>query len=458
MKKKDPKVIIFSVDRTITKEEFKDNVWNQNFQEATISKEDFTKGFRYSFMKGKRDSKYSHRVFQVTPEIREHLVAKEKVYSGWESHFIKDFTGITRCYKCQGFGHTAQGCREKEDTCGHCARRGHSIQDCPNRNRREVSANCHRFVKQSDHSTTDINCPAYRCSKDKVYAGWMSHFVKDHLEVTRCYKCQGLGHTAQYCREQKDICGHCAESGHRIEDCPRKNKREVCANCHRFGKEDDHSTTDRDCPAYKYAVEREILRTGCKLEIKFAQLNMRRAQAVTEEVRCLNDSYDVLFLQETYLTLTNAIETKIKNGADDAIPRTRENNKRYNWWNSKLQKLKQQDEIRNAKLDSRKKFIKQESRKGPWSMPYKIAMGKIKSKAVYCSIEEMDEIKELRKLPLYFLENLFPSDNLVSDDEMHRITRDNIRERYENNPIQLNEVEIEEAINSLGKQKAPEVD
>ncbi|KAG8233103.1 hypothetical protein J437_LFUL013294 [Ladona fulva] len=167
MKKKDPKVIIFSIDRTITEEDFKDNVWNQNFQEATISKDDFTKGFRYSFMKGKRDSKYSHRVFQVTPDIREHLVAKEKVYSGWESHFIKDFTGITRCYKCQGFGHTAQGCREKEDTCGHCARRGHSIQDCPNKNRREVCANCHRFGKQSDHSTTDINCPAYRFALER---------------------------------------------------------------------------------------------------------------------------------------------------------------------------------------------------------------------------------------------------------------------------------------------------
>ncbi|KAG8237929.1 hypothetical protein J437_LFUL017459 [Ladona fulva] len=99
-------------------------------------------------------------------------------------------------------------------------------------------------------------------SKDKIYEGWMSHYVKDYLNVTRCYKCQGFGHTAQSCREKKDICPYCAKAGHRYDDCPNKDKDEVCANCHRFGKEDSHSTSDRDCPAYRYALEREILRTG----------------------------------------------------------------------------------------------------------------------------------------------------------------------------------------------------
>ncbi|KAG8237405.1 hypothetical protein J437_LFUL016221 [Ladona fulva] len=80
--------------------------------------------------------------------------------------------------------------------------------------------------------------------------------------ISRCYKCQGYGHTAHYCREKTDICTYCARQGHRVGDCPNKEKRETCANCHHFGQEDDHSTNDRECPAYKFALEKEIRHTG----------------------------------------------------------------------------------------------------------------------------------------------------------------------------------------------------
>ncbi|KAG8233306.1 hypothetical protein J437_LFUL013776 [Ladona fulva] len=167
LRKKDPKIILFSIDRNTKDEELKDNLYNQNLKDSGITKEKFMDGFKYSFTKGRRDSKYCNRVFQVTPEIRETLINKDKIYAGWESHYIKDFTGLTWCYRCQGYGHTAERCRDKEDTCSHCAKKGHRYQDCPNKDRRQQYANCQRFVKDADHSTMDMDCPAYRYALER---------------------------------------------------------------------------------------------------------------------------------------------------------------------------------------------------------------------------------------------------------------------------------------------------
>ncbi|XP_061941117.1 uncharacterized protein LOC133667310 [Apis cerana] len=38
--------------------------------------------------------------------------------------------------------------------------------------------------------------------------------VQDYLMAKRCYKCHNFGHTAKYCRNDKEICGHCREEGH----------------------------------------------------------------------------------------------------------------------------------------------------------------------------------------------------------------------------------------------------
>ncbi|KAG8239475.1 hypothetical protein J437_LFUL018983 [Ladona fulva] len=136
-------------------------------KDSDMDKETFKKGFRHSFTTGRRENRYCNRVFTVTPLIRDFLLQKERVYSGWTSHYLKDYIGVTRCYKCQGFGHTAQNCREKADTCAHCARTGHTIEDCPRKNKREVCANCNRFGKDDDHSTMDKECPAYKYALER---------------------------------------------------------------------------------------------------------------------------------------------------------------------------------------------------------------------------------------------------------------------------------------------------
>ncbi|KOC58705.1 hypothetical protein WH47_09117, partial [Habropoda laboriosa] len=69
----------------------------------------------------------------------------------------------------------------------------------------------------------------------------------DYVVATRCYKCQGYGHTSKYCRSSADTCGHLNA-------------------------------------------------------LKIAQLNMRRAQTVTLEInRAIdNGNFDILLMQEPY--------------------------------------------------------------------------------------------------------------------------------------------------------------
>ncbi|KAG8212655.1 hypothetical protein J437_LFUL019384 [Ladona fulva] len=167
LKKEEPKVIVFSIDRTMDKEEFRKNVYKQNFKDHNITEEDFKKGFRYAFTKGRRDTNYCNLVFQVTPEVRDILITKEKLYAGWMSHYIKDYLGVTRCYKCQGYGHSAQFCREKMDICRHCSKPGHTVANCPNKEKKETCANCHRFGHDADHPTNSRDCPAYRFALEK---------------------------------------------------------------------------------------------------------------------------------------------------------------------------------------------------------------------------------------------------------------------------------------------------
>ncbi|CAK9834616.1 Uncharacterized 50 kDa protein in type I retrotransposable element R1DM [Anthophora retusa] len=97
--------------------------------------------------------------------------------------------------------------------------------------------------------------------KERLYVGWSSCKVQDHLVATRCYKCQGYGHTAKHCRSEKETCGHCAETGHNFKNCPNKGKAAVCSNCKKMGKQSLHSVTGRDCPAYASAIDQILLRT-----------------------------------------------------------------------------------------------------------------------------------------------------------------------------------------------------
>jgi len=86
-------------------------------------------------------------------------------------------------------------------------------------------------------------------SQERVYLGWTSCRVSDHLHITQCYKCLGFGHISRVCRADKDTCGHCS-GAHESRSCPNRAGTLRCHNCASCGSTPvGHSAFDSySCP------------------------------------------------------------------------------------------------------------------------------------------------------------------------------------------------------------------
>lgn len=83
----------------------------------------------------------------------------------------------------------------------------------------------------------------------RVYLGWNSCRLADHLRVTQCFECLGFGHISRECRAERDVCGHCGEA-HETRACKNKSGKLKCHNCVAAKSAHvDHSALDMSkCP------------------------------------------------------------------------------------------------------------------------------------------------------------------------------------------------------------------
>lgn len=157
--KKKPRMIIHSIPNDAKEEEIIAAIKQQNLGSLprTLSPEDF----RILFKTGDKRKETSNWVVEVSPDIRDIFKNGGRVFVGWHSCFVKDYTAVSRCYKCQSFGHISKYCRATIDTCGHCALDGHTYQNCPSAKQNPSCVNCKRANKPHDHSSRSRDCPAY---------------------------------------------------------------------------------------------------------------------------------------------------------------------------------------------------------------------------------------------------------------------------------------------------------
>lgn len=94
-----------------------------------------------------------------------------------------------------------------------------------------------------------------------MYVGWAACRVEDYLGVSRCYKCQGLGHIAKFCRVKDDVCGHCSQTGHQLRECPKKGESPECGLCRGQGVRSDHRINTVDCVGWRRAIESKVKQT-----------------------------------------------------------------------------------------------------------------------------------------------------------------------------------------------------
>lgn len=160
--KRKPRVVIVGVPSSMKEEEVFTCLYNQNLAEKLqdCSLETFLTSIKLSHKSGKKDSDTCNYIVEVSAVIRKALILKDRVFVNWSSCPVRDFTLVTRCYKCQQYGHAAKSCRQTSYTCGHCGDQGHSMKECPKKADEPKCATCLHFKKPDKHNTGSVDCPA----------------------------------------------------------------------------------------------------------------------------------------------------------------------------------------------------------------------------------------------------------------------------------------------------------
>lgn len=170
IKKEQPKVVVFDVPINISEDDFFKSLYHQNLcdmVDSFASYEDMRKLCTLSHRMGPKVNA-CHWVISVPPQVRHKLRNQGRVYIEWERLNIRDFLGVTRCHKCQLYGHPEKYCKSNVANCEHCGTSGHRRDGCPALNTPPKCATCTVFKKDNSHVTGDLNCSARKRATDMI--------------------------------------------------------------------------------------------------------------------------------------------------------------------------------------------------------------------------------------------------------------------------------------------------
>ncbi|XP_073954134.1 uncharacterized protein [Choristoneura fumiferana] len=167
--KRKPRIVIIGVPACMQETEVFKCIYHQNVADKLqgMSIENFLSSVKLSHKSGKREAETCNYVIEVPGNIRKALITKERIFINWSSCPVRDFTTVTRCYKCHQYGHAAKSCREAATTCGHCGETGHGIKECTKKSDPAKCATCHKFRKPHNHNTGDPDCPAKKMAEKR---------------------------------------------------------------------------------------------------------------------------------------------------------------------------------------------------------------------------------------------------------------------------------------------------
>ncbi|XP_067207958.1 structural maintenance of chromosomes protein 2-like [Linepithema humile] len=161
-KRIDPLIIIYDVENDYEIEELKEDLVNKNFEQLTkeerqILKKEISFSFHYKTKENRRNW-----IIKMPGKPCQSLVNKGRVYMQWRTYRVKEHINITRCFKCQGYGHFAKFCSSTEQLCEGCGAKEHSKENC-NRKDRPQCINCIKSRrKETQHPVKSKECPEYK--------------------------------------------------------------------------------------------------------------------------------------------------------------------------------------------------------------------------------------------------------------------------------------------------------
>ncbi|KAJ8727548.1 hypothetical protein PYW07_001667 [Mythimna separata] len=167
--KRKPRIIVLGVPASLAENEVFNCIYDQNLTDKlpTMTKDAFLTSIKLSHKSGRKDAENCNYIIEVPASIRKALIVQDRLFVNWTSCPVRDFTLVTRCYKCQQYGHAAKTCKVAAPTCGHCGEEGHTTQDCTKKADTPKCATCLRFKKPANHKTGDPECPAKKSAENR---------------------------------------------------------------------------------------------------------------------------------------------------------------------------------------------------------------------------------------------------------------------------------------------------
>nr|XP_049707729.1 uncharacterized protein LOC126056927 [Helicoverpa armigera] len=166
-RKRKPRIVIIGVPTDMAEIEVFKCIYEQNIVDKlpNLTKDAFLSSIKLSHKSGKRDADSCNFIIEVPASVRRALVNQNRIYINWTSCPVRDFTLVTRCFKCQQYGHASKTCKSITSTCSHCGAEGHTTQECSSKEQPPKCATCKRYNKPHNHKTGDLDCPARKAAE-----------------------------------------------------------------------------------------------------------------------------------------------------------------------------------------------------------------------------------------------------------------------------------------------------
>jgi hypothetical protein len=153
-----PKIKIVGFSEELNEENLRNCLIQQNLSLRNISG-------TFKLITCKKMKKKYLAIIEVDPLTFADFMKMESVCIGWNICKVYEHVNVLRCFKCGGFNHTSEKCKEDVSKCLNCCEEGHDEKDC---NNNSVCVNCLKLNKSNnlnlkvDHSRFNYSCEVYK--------------------------------------------------------------------------------------------------------------------------------------------------------------------------------------------------------------------------------------------------------------------------------------------------------
>ena len=167
---RDPEVLLRGVSADSSEKDITEAIYSQNSDLFKgFSRAEFEQQFKLRYRAGQKRNELVNWVAAVCPELHERVSKKGHLWVGWRRCVVHSVNWVTRCFRCQCYGHMAKHCRDSQETCGHCASKGHRTGTCPAKAAgvAPVCAACRRTGRRGNHDLSCRQCPSYMAALER---------------------------------------------------------------------------------------------------------------------------------------------------------------------------------------------------------------------------------------------------------------------------------------------------